>query len=198
VSEQKKIFSPVGDKEITRAIIDEFARTFRECIESDCIVVGGGPSGLVLARDVARRGRKVVVLERNTSLGGGFWGGGFLMNKLTVRAPGQQLLDEIGCPYTEFSAGLFVADAPYACAKLMGAACDAGAVILNMTSCKDVVLREDNRVAGVVVNWTAVDSLPREVAMLDPVSIESRVVVDGTGHDAVVAGKLAQRGLIET
>jgi len=196
VSEETRIFSPVGEKEIARAIVSEFAHTFDEYAESDCIVVGAGPSGLVLALYVARKGHKVLVLERNNSLGGGFWGGGYLMNKLTVRAPGNELLDEIGCPNREISEGLYVADAPHACAKLMGAACDAGAAIFNMTSCKDVVLRDDNRVAGVVINWAAVDSLPRELAALDPVAIETKVVVDGTGHEAVVATKLEQRGLI--
>ena len=195
--QEERIFSTVGEKEITRAIIDEFAAMFRECVDSDCIVVGGGPSGLVLARDIAQKGYKVVILERNNSLGGGFWSGGYFMNKLTVRSPGQKVLDEIGCPYKEVCKGLYVADAPHACAKLMSAACDAGAVILNMTSCEDVVLRENGRVAGVVINWASVNSLPQEVAMLDPVAIESKVVVDGTGHEAVVARKLEKRGLFE-
>jgi ribulose 1,5-bisphosphate synthetase/thiazole synthase len=73
------------------------------------------------------------------------------MNKLTVRAPGQEVLDEIGVPYKEVEPGLFVADGSHACSKLVAAACDAGAKIINMTKVDDVVMRE-GRVGGVVIN----------------------------------------------
>jgi len=39
------------------------------------------------------------LIESNNYLGGDFWIGGYLMNKLTVREPGQKILDEIGVPY---------------------------------------------------------------------------------------------------
>ena len=42
----KPIFSAVGEKEVTRAIVSRFARQFEEYVESDCIIVGAGPSGL--------------------------------------------------------------------------------------------------------------------------------------------------------
>ena len=67
-----------------------------------------------------------------------------------------------------------------------------------MTSVDDVVLREGNRVAGVVINWTPVQSLPRQITCVDPVALETKVVVDGTGHDACVVKALEKRGLIET
>jgi thiazole biosynthesis enzyme len=193
----EKIFSAVGEKEVTRAIVGEYAKQFMEYVESDVIVVGGGPSGLIAARDLAAAGVKVLLVERNNYLGGGFWVGGYLLNKTTVRAPAQSVLEELGVPFSETSPGLFVADGPHACAKLIGATCDAGVKILNMTLCDDVVLREDNRVAGVVINWTPISSLPRAIAALDPVSMESKVVVDGTGHDASVAKCLERRGLLK-
>ncbi|NQT83690.1 thiazole biosynthesis protein [bacterium] len=192
-----KIFSAVGEKEITRAIVGEYFREFTEYVESDVIIVGGGPSGLIAGRDLAAAGAKVLLIERNNYLGGGFWIGGYLLNKTTVRAPAQSVLEELGVPFSETSPGLFVADAPHACAKLIAAACDAGVKILSMTLCDDVVLRENNRVAGVVINWTPVSTLPRAIAALDPVAIESKIVVDGTGHDASVVKCLERRGLLK-
>jgi len=111
--------SPVGEKDITRAIVTEFAKQFDEYVESDCIIIGGGPSGLMAGRNLAKAGKKTLIVERNNYLGGGFWIGGYLMNKVTVRHPGERALDELGIPYKEVSSGLFVADGPHACSKLI-------------------------------------------------------------------------------
>jgi thiazole biosynthesis enzyme len=190
-------FSPVGEKAITRAIVSEFAAEFNECVESDCIIVGGGPSGLVAGRNIARAGKKVVLIERNNYLGGGFWSGGYFMPKVTVRHPAEKLLDELSVPYKIVTEGLAVCDAPQACASLIAAACAAGVKVLNMTMLEDLVIKE-GRVCGAVINWSPVVSLPRQVAALDPVAIEAPYLIDATGHDATVVKKLEQRGLIKT
>ena len=191
-------FSPVGEKEITRAIVSEFSKQFEEYVESDVIIIGGGPSGLMAGRNIARTGKKVLIVERNNYIGGGFWIGGYLMNKVTVRHPGERVLDELGIPYKMISKGLAVADGPHACSKLIAAACDAGVKFANMTIFDDVVLKEDGRVCGAVINWTPISAMPREITCVDPVAIESSIVVDATGHDARVISKLEERGLIKT
>jgi len=190
--------NPAGEKEITSAIVAEFAAQFQEYVECDCIIVGAGPSGLMTGRNLARAGKKVLIIERNNYLGGGFWIGGYLMNKVTIRHPAERILDELGIPYKAVSNNLLVADGPHACSKLIASTCDAGVKFANMTIFDDLVLREDNRVAGVVINWTPISALPREITCVDPVGLEAQMVVDSTGHDAQVVKKLEERGFIKT
>jgi len=190
------MFAKVSEASITRAIVGEFARWFDDYIISDVVIVGGGPSGLIAARDIANAGYKTLVIESNNYLGGGFWIGGYLMNTLTFRAPSQELLEELGISYKEVEDGLFIASGPAACSKLISAACDAGVQILNMTKVDDVVYR-NGRVEGVVINWTPIGALPRAITCVDPVSLEAKVVIDCTGHDACVLKNLEKRGIIK-
>ncbi|MHC1625544.1 MAG: sulfide-dependent adenosine diphosphate thiazole synthase [Methermicoccaceae archaeon] len=190
-------FAKVGEQEVSQAIISSFTKMLEEHVHSDVIIIGAGPSGLMAGKELAASGLKVLIIERNNYLGGGFWMGGYLMNKITVRAPGEEVLDELHIPYEEYMPGLYVADAPHACSKLIAETCESGASILNMTSFDDVVLREGNRVSGVVINWTPVYKLPREVSCVDPIALESEYVIDSTGHEAVVASKLRDHGLLE-
>lgn len=194
---EKPLFHQASEKDVTRAIIREFARQFEEYVESDVLIAGAGPSGLMCGKLLAEKGLKVLIVERNNYLGGGFWIGGYLMNKVTVRKPADRVLDELGVPHTAATEGLRVADGPHACSKLIAAACDAGVKFANLTSVEDVILREGGRVAGLVINWTPVQSMPREITCVDPVGMEARIVVDATGHDAAVARKLADRGILD-
>ncbi|MBU4149510.1 MAG: ribose 1,5-bisphosphate isomerase, partial [Candidatus Omnitrophica bacterium] len=55
----------------------------------------------------------------------------------------------------------------------------------------------NGKVEGVVINWTPVSALPRQITCVDPVSMESKVVIDATGHDAHVCKSLEKRGMIK-
>jgi thiamine thiazole synthase len=189
------IFKKSSEASITKAIVKNFTDTLLEYVESDVIVIGAGPSGLVAAMTLAEQGVRVLIAERNNFLGGGYWIGGYMMNPITVRAPAQKILDKIGCPYKEVEDGLFVAAGPHACSKTIAAACDAGVKFLNFTNFEDVVLRENGRVAGAVLNWTLVEELPKNITCADPIPFESKFVIDATGHDAFVVEALTRRGL---
>jgi len=189
-------FKPVGEASVSRAILNHFYGQLNSHIESDVIIVGAGPAGLTAGRDLALNGYKVLLVENNNYIGGGFWIGGYLMNGVTVREPANKIWDEIGVPYQKVEEGLYLADGPHACSKLIAAACDAGVKIQNMTRVEDVVVREDNRVAGAVINWSPVAALPRQITCVDPIAIESKLVIDSTGHDAVVARALADREML--
>ena len=119
------------------------------------------------------------------------------MPKVTVRHPGEKLLDQISVPYKVVQKGLVVCDAPHACASLIAHACAAGVKIFNMTILEDIMIK-NNKVCGAVINWSPITSLPKQIAALDPVVMEAPVVIDATGHDATVVKKLEQRGLIQT
>lgn len=190
------MFQKITESQISRAIVGEFSRWFKDYIVSDVIVVGGGPSGLMAARDLANAGFKTLIIESNNYIGGGFWIGGYFMNTLTFRAPADEILRELKIPYKEVEDGLFIADGPTACSKLISATCDSGARILNLTKFDDVVYR-NKRVEGVVINWSPVSALPRQITCVDPIALESKVVIDATGHDAWVAKSLEKRGLLK-
>ncbi len=190
------MFAKITEASISRAIVGDFMQWFNDYITSDVIIIGGGPSGLIAGKDLAQAGLKTLLIESNNYLGGGFWVGGYFMNTLTFRAPSQEVLDEIKAPYKETEKGLFISDGPRTCSKLISAACDAGLKILNLTKFDDVVLR-NGRVEGTVINWSPVSGLPKAITCVDPIALESKAVIDATGHDAWVLRSLERRKLLK-
>src|SRR5919109_1898676 len=191
-----KIFTDVSEKEITRTIVEMFNETMREYTDSDVIIIGAGPAGLTAGRDLARIGVRTLIVEQNNYIGGGYWVGGYMMNPVTVRAPAQKIWDELGVPYRRIQEGLYATWGPHACSKLIAAACDAGVRFLQLTKFDDLVLK-NNRVCGVVVNWMPVSALPRNITCVDPVALESKIVIDASGHDSVAVRRLMDRGYVK-
>jgi thiazole biosynthesis enzyme len=191
-----KRFAKISEKEITKSIASMFNETIQEYADSDIIIIGAGPAGLTAGRKLAGSGLKTLIVEQNNYLGGGYWVGGYMMNPVTVRSPAQRIWDELGVPYREVGVGLYATWGPHACSKLIAAACDAGVRFLQLTKFDDLILKND-RVAGVVINWMPVSALPRNVTCVDPVALESKIVIDSSGHDSVAVRRLMDRGYIK-
>jgi len=193
---KEREIQPLREADITRTIAREYFQAFDQMIESDVLIVGTGPSGLVCGKELAASGFNVVLVEQLNTLGGGFWNGGYLMNKAAIAHPAQEILLKIGVPCKEISKEMYIVDPPHAISKLIGSAYDAGIKVLNNTQVVDLVIRgEDHRLEGLVVNYHPLEMMGHDAAHIDPIALTSRVVVDATGHDAVTVALLAKRGL---
>jgi len=192
----ERIFHPVPETEISRAIAGRFASDMEAALSADVFIIGGGPAGLTAGRRLALEGQNVFIIERNNFLGGGFWVGGYFMNTVTFRSPAERVLDDVGIPHEKAAEGLHVTPGPLACGHLIAAAAEAGVRFLQLTRVEDLIVK-DGGVKGVVVNWSPAGHLPKGVFALDPIALESRYVLDATGHDATGIALLAKRGLLE-
>ena len=192
------IFAQTTENAVSGAIIARFTETMQAALKADVFVIGAGPAGLTAARKLAEAGLNVLIVEANNYLGGGFWLGGYFMNTITVRAPGHEVLAEIGVETEETAPGLHVTTGPLACASTIAAAAKAGVRFMQLTHVEDLVVDPARqRVTGVVLNWSPVKGLPKAITCVDPIALEAKLVIDATGHDAVAARALAKRGLIE-
>ena len=177
---------------ITKAIVSEFADTFLEYCDVDVALVGGGPANLVAGKYLAEQGVKVVLFERKLAVGGGMWGGGMMFPRIVVQQEATAILDDFGINYHEYAGekGYYVANSIEAVGRLASEAVAAGCEIFNLMSVDDVMIREDDAITGLVINWTAVGLTKLHV---DPLTIRAKVVIDGTGHDSEVCKVIARK-----
>lgn len=172
----------LNEKTITEAIIKRYTEKLLDSLKCDVAIVGGGPSGLVAAAELAGSGWKTCLFERKLSIGGGMWGGGMMMNEIVVQEEGKEVLDEYDVQTRPFSKGYYTADSVEAVSTICSKAAKAGTRIFNLISVEDILLR-DKEAAGIVINWTAVEMASLHV---DPLTIESKFIIDTTGHAAEV------------
>jgi len=168
---------------ISRAIVESYMKDFMGAMEVDVAVAGAGPAGLVSAYYLAKEGIKVVVFERQLRVGGGMSGGGMMFNRIVLQEEGKRILDEFGVSAEEYEKGYYVADSLEAISTICSKAIKAGAKIFNLINVEDVMVREGDRITGLVLNWSAVSWSKLHV---DPLTARCKVAVDATGHDAEV------------
>jgi thiazole biosynthesis enzyme len=173
----------VDEITISKAITESYTKELMEFMEVDVAIVGAGPSGLTAGYYLAKKGIKTAIYERRLSAGGGMWGGGMMFNKIVVQNEAKDILNEFGITATEYQEGYYVADSVEAVSALCYRCIKAGARIFNLLSVEDVMIRENDRVTGLVINWSAVSLANLHV---DPLAIRAKLVIDATGHAAEV------------
>jgi thiamine thiazole synthase len=168
---------------ISRAITESYTRDLLEYLEVDVAIVGAGPSGLAAGYYLAQKGIKTAIFERRLSTGGGMWGGGMMFNKIVVQSEAKHILGELKVTSTEYREGYYVTDSIEAVSSLCYLCVKGGTRIFNLLSIEDVMIRENDRVTGLVINWSAVSLANLHV---DPLVIKAKLVIDATGHAAEV------------
>ncbi|NMC10982.1 MAG: thiazole biosynthesis protein [Methanothrix sp.] len=173
----------LDEVKVTRAIAESYLESFLSVTDVDVALVGAGPANLVAAKRLAEADVKTVLFEKRLSVGGGLWGGGMMFPMIVVQQEACRILDECRIWYHEHGEGYFIADAIETVAKLTAGAIDAGAKIINLVTAEDVMIREEDRVVGLVINWTAAEMAGVHV---DPLCVRAKFVIDGTGHEAAI------------
>mgnify|MGYP000044055834 CR=1 FL=1 len=176
---------------ISKAITESFVREFAAAMDVDVAIVGAGPSGMIAGYYLARAGAKTVIFEKQLRLGGGMPGGGMMFNRIVLQEEGKAILDEFGVRTEKYDAKHYTADALEAVSTICSRTIQAGAKIFNLISVEDVMIREDNRIAGLVLNWSAVFWSKLHV---DPLAVRSKRVIDATGHECEVC-RIVERKL---
>jgi thiamine thiazole synthase len=175
---------------ISKAIVESYLKDLLDSVEVDVAIAGAGPSGMVAGYYLAKSKVKAVIFERKLSVGGGMWGGGIMFNRIVVQSEAKEILDEMGISAKQHQKGYYVADAVEAVSTLCSRCVKAGARIFNLLSVEDVMIRENDRITGLVLNWSAVSLANLHI---DPIGIRAKLVIDATGHDAEVCRIVARK-----
>ena len=187
--------SHVAENTISNAIVRSFAEKLRTNLAVEVAIVGGGPSALVAAKTLAESGIRTAIFERKLAPGGGTWGGAMLFNEVVVQSEALPILDEFGIRHTQLADApeCHLVDSVEMAGGLIYGAVHAGAKIFNSVSVEDIVFRNE-KVSGLVINWTCVERLGLHV---DPLTVISEVVLDGTGHPSEIIKLASDKAKIE-
>ncbi len=183
----------LDDITISKAIIENFYKKFLDVLEVDVALVGAGPANLVCGTLLGQEGIKTALFESKLAPGGGMWGGGMMFNEIVVQETALPLLKEMNIHYAPYSGGYYTADSVESAATLISNCVKSGTKIFNLMKIVDVMFREahgEKHINGLVLQWTPVEHINLHV---DPLTIRSQYVIDGTGHEAEVCSLIAKK-----
>ena len=181
--------NPVPDEKVSRLILKHYFRDLSEAVDSDVVVVGAGPSGLVCAFTLADEGYRVTVLDRRLAPGGGIWGGAMGFNKVVLQKDVAGILREAEIPFEEDENALVVSAPLFASKLIARASAHPRVKLLNLMTAVDLHVTGE-RVTGVVVNQSAIEM---EGLHVDPMVLRALAVLDATGHEAVLVTLYSRR-----
>jgi len=123
-----------------------------------------------------------------------------LFNEIIVQDDATPILDLFGIRHKKVEAieglsveGFRCVDSVEMASGLIFGAVHSGATIFNSISVEDVIFTEQ-RVSGLVINWTPVERLGMFV---DPLMVTARAVLDATGHPCAIINKTIAKAKIE-
>jgi thiamine thiazole synthase len=180
----------IDEIKISKAIIERYMKDLLDATETDVVIAGAGPAGMSAAYHLAKEGVKTVIFEEKLSIGGGMWGGGMMFPRIVVQEEGRAVLEDFSVSSQEYEVGYWVADAIEAVSAIAFETIKAGTRIFNLISVEDVMIREEDRICGLVLNWNAVRLANIHV---DPLTIRAKVVVDATGHECGVCQLVCEK-----
>merc|ERR1739848_446803 len=172
--------------------------------DADVIIVGSGSAGLACAYELSKHEDvSVALIEQSVSPGGGAWLGGQLFSSMVVRKPAHHFLNELGLDYEERENYVVLKHAAQYTSTVMSKVLDAPNVKLFNATCAEDLIVKDNRVSGVVTNWSTVTLFGHDTqSCMDPNVLEAKVVVSACGHDgpfgATGVKRLQQLGLVQS
>ncbi|KAI0670851.1 Thi4-domain-containing protein [Trametes maxima] len=203
-------FAPIEEAQVSRAMIKRYFNTMYERAISDVVIIGAGSAGLSCAYHLGktRPDLKITIIEANVAPGGGAWLGGQLMTSMVVRKPAERFLQELGVPFEDEGAFVVVKHAALFTSTILSRVLALpNVVLMNATAVEDLIVRPDprdagqQRVAGVVTNWTLVALNHDTQSCMDPNVITAPVIISATGHDgpmgAFSAKRLVSMGLLK-
>ncbi|RLF01444.1 MAG: ribose 1,5-bisphosphate isomerase [Thermoprotei archaeon] len=183
-----------SEGDLTRMFIESSMKRLVEYSKVDVAIVGAGPAGLSAAYILGKEGLKTIVVERMLGVGGGIRGGGMLL-PIAILEDGdaKTILEEVGVKIYGLDEGLFYVDPTEAMIKLAAEAINEGVFIWPGVYVEDLITSmegESIKVRGIVINWSPIIESKLHI---DPLMIESKAVIDATGHDADVVRILSKR-----
>ncbi|KAF9463051.1 Thi4 family-domain-containing protein [Collybia nuda] len=117
---------------------------------------------------------------------------------MVIRKPADRFLRELGVPYEDEGSFVVVKHAALFTSTLLSQVLAMpNVVMMNATAVEDLIIHEDfrgqQRVSGVVTNWTLVALNHDTQSCMDPNTITAPVVVSATGHDGPMGAFSAKR-----